>query len=133
MKQNNMRRNSILSLLALAAAMGQGIPALAQVQDSLLLRDYQYIKQQDAWLTSGNASALTRYQAKNIAETNLSLQYNRGGLTDYFESPEMLRLGAAVESFYRVSRRTVVYGSIAYENANAWRTTGSAAPPSTTT
>ena len=73
MKQNNMRRNSILSLLALAAAMGQGIPALAQVQDSLLLRDYQYIKQQDAWLTSGNASALTRYQAKNIAESRCSI------------------------------------------------------------
>ena len=97
-----MKRNDILRLLALATVLGQGIPALAQVQDSLLLRDYQYVKQQDAWLTSGNAAALTRYQAKNIAEANLSLR------------------------FYRVSRRTVVYGSIAYENANAWRTTGSA-------
>ena len=126
MKKRNMKRNDILRLLALATVLGQGIPALAQVQDSLLLRDYQYVKQQDAWLTSGNAAALTRYQAKNIAEANLSLRYNRGGLTDYYESPEMLRLGAAVESFYRVSRRTVVFGSIAYENANAWRTTGSA-------
>ena len=32
----------------------------AQAQDSLLLRDYRFVKQADAWLTADNAAALAK-------------------------------------------------------------------------
>ena len=49
-------------------------------QDSLLLRDYTFLKQADPWLTIQNASALTRYQRQGIAEASLSLTYSKGKL-----------------------------------------------------
>ena len=35
-------------------------------QDSLLLRDYQFVRQSDPWLTHHNAAALTRLAVDNI-------------------------------------------------------------------
>ena len=85
-------------------------------QDSLLLRDYQFVKQQDGWLTSSNAAGLTRYHSDNIAEATLRLTHEEGGLINYFESPSATQLTADAESFYRISRRAVVFGRIAYDN-----------------
>ena len=60
----------------------------AQAQDSLLLRDYRFVKQADAWLTADNAAALVRFQADDIAEANLGLTKGNGHLTDFNGSPE---------------------------------------------
>ena len=98
----------------------------ASAQDSLLLRDYRFVKQQDAWLTSPNAAALTRFASQRIAEAELSAGMGRGGLTDFYESPKSLCATASVESFYRINRRTVVFGSISYENYTGRDMTGSA-------
>ena len=98
---------------------------LAQT-DSLLLRNYQTVKTADSWLTSSNAAALTRFSASNIAEAELSLSSGRGELTDFYDSPKVLQAGAAIESFYRLSRRTVVYGAISYDNWTGRDMTGSA-------
>ena len=100
-------------------------PALTQT-DSLLLRNYQSVKTADSWLTSSNAAALTRFSATNIAEAELSLSYGKGELTDFYDSPKVLQAGAAIESFYRLSRRTVVYGAISYDNWTGRDMTGSA-------
>lgn len=95
-------------------------------QDSLLLRDYHFVKQYDVWLSSPNAAALTRFAAPSIAEAELSLTKGNGGLTDYYESPNTLEVNAAVEAFYRLGRRTVVYGAIGYDNYTGRDMTGSA-------
>ena len=58
------------------------LPLSAQT-DSLLLRDYQFVKQSDPWLTQHNSAALMRFKAKNIAEAELSLNYGGGRLTEY--------------------------------------------------
>ena len=98
----------------------------SQAQDSLLLRDYQFVKQQEAWLTSSNAAGLTRYQSANMAEAEVSVSMGRGGFVNYFESPKTLQLAAGIESFYRISPRTVVYGRMNYDNWTGRDMAGSA-------
>ena len=111
--------------LVLTLLFGQ-IPAHTFAQDSLLLRDYAYIKQANPWLTGHHAAGLTRYQSNNIAEAELYLQYRKGGLVDYYRADKELQVGANIESYYRVSKKTVVYGKISYDNFNGWGMTGSA-------
>ena len=100
--------------------------ASTHAQDSLLLRNYQFVKQHDPWLTSDNAAGLTHYQSRNIAEAEVSFSMGRGGFVNYNESPKTLSLDASVESFFRISPRTVVYGRMAYDNFTGRSMTGSA-------
>lgn len=93
---------------------------------TMLLRDYQFVRQQEAWLVCDNAAGLTRYNSQNIAEANMSLSCGRGGLTNYYESPKLLQLDAAIESFYRISDRTMVFGRMSYNNYTGRDMTGSA-------
>ena len=95
-------------------------------QDSLLLRDYGYVKQYDPWLTHKNAAALTRYARQNIVEAEAFVTKGNGGLVDYTDSRNTLEAGACVESFYRLSRRVVGYGAISYANWTGRDMTGSA-------
>ena len=98
----------------------------ALAQDSLLLRNYQFVKQYDPWLTTDNTAALTRYQARNIAEAEMVLNKGNGGLVDFWQSDNTLQAGAGIESFYRLNQRAVVYGSISYDNRTGKGMTGSA-------
>ena len=98
----------------------------AQAPDSLLLRNYQFVKQCDPWFTLQNTAALTRFATANIAEAELSLTKGNGGLTNFYESPNTLQAGAVVEAFYRLNRRTVVHGAISYDNYTGRDMTGSA-------
>jgi hypothetical protein len=94
-------------------------------QDSLLLRDYQYVRQQDTWLTRSNAAALTRFAARNIVEAEASATYGSGHLVNFNESPKTLQADVNIESFYRLSHRTVCFGSISYDNWTGRDMTGS--------
>ena len=85
-------------------------------QDSLLLRDYRYIQQSSPWLTQRNAAALTLYDNKNMAEAEMSFSYGNGKLTDISGAPSVTNLQAAIESYYRINPRTVVFGAISYDN-----------------
>ena len=94
---------------------------VCHAQDSLvaqpaspLLRNYQFVKQQEPWLTGDNAAGLITFSAKNICEAEISLAHGGGNLTDLRGSSNVLEVGASVESFYRISRRTVAYGTISY-------------------
>ena len=94
-------------------------------QDSLLLRDYRYIQQSSPWLTQRNAAALTLYDNKNMAEAELSFSYGSGKLTDISGAPSVTNLQAAIESYYRINPRTVVFGAISYDNFSGNDMTGS--------
>ena len=85
-------------------------------QDSLLLRNYRFVKRSDAWLTSQNAAGLTRLTRPSIAEAELSLTKGKGGFVDWYQSPDDLQATAHVESFVRLSRRTVAFGAMTYDN-----------------
>lgn len=92
------------------------VASLCYGQDSLLLRDYQFVKRTDAWLTSQNAAGLTRFSHSAISEAELSLKKSKGGLVDWYESPDHFQATASVESFTRISQRTVVFGAMTYDN-----------------
>ena len=113
-------RSTIASILLLATVLS------VQAQDSLLLRDYSFVKRSDPWLTSANTSALTRFASTNIAEAELSLTRAKGGQVDYNDSPSVLQADAGVESFFRLSSRAVVFGGISYNNYSGDDMTGSA-------
>lgn len=98
-----------------------GLGCLAQSatdvpNSSLIHRDYGFIKRSDPWLSSVNAAALTRFATASIAEAELSLTRTKGGFVDYHDSPDALQFNASVESFYRLSDRAVLFGSISYDN-----------------
>ena len=94
-------------------------------QDSLLLRDYRYVQQSSPWFTQRNAGALALYNSRNIAEANLSLSHASGSLTGFNGSPSLTTLQVAIESFYRISPRAVVFGGIGYNNLSGDDMTGS--------
>ncbi len=114
-----------LTPLLLLFCMSVYLADKAQAQDSLLLRDYRFVKQR-AWLTGPNAAGLTSYQSASIAEAEVSVSMGRGGFVNYFDSPKTLQLTAGIESFYRISPRTVVYGRINYDNWTGRNMAGSA-------
>ena len=113
--------------------MAVGLEALSsQAQDSLLLRNYQVVKRSDPWLTAPNAAALTRFNEENMATAELLLTRAKGGFTDYYDSPDVLQADASVESFFRLSPRTVVFGAMRYDNFSGRDMAGSAFLPTLT-
>ena len=95
-------------------------------QDSLLLCNYQFVKRTDAWLTSHNAAGLTRLNHPSISEAEVSLTKSKGGFVDWYQSPDVLQVTANVESFTRISQRTVVFGAMTYDNFSGHDMAGSA-------
>ena len=109
-----------LTLAGLALAVGM------TAQDSLLLRDYRAAQRADAWLTSVNAAALTRFSQENMATAELSLTRAKGGFTDFYDSPDVVQADASVESYFRLSPQAVVFGAISYDNFSGRDMAGSA-------
>lgn len=97
----------------------------ATTTDTLLLRDYRFVRQSSPWLIQRNAAALTLYSSQNIAEAELSLSHANGRLAPASGSPSLTTLQAAIESYYRINTRTVVYGAISYDNQSGSDMTGS--------
>lgn len=102
------------------------VASLCYGQDSLLLRDYQFVKRTDAWLTSQNAAGLTRFSHSAISEAELSLKKSKGGLVDWYQSPDFLQATANVESFTRISQHAVVFGAMTYDNFSGHDMAGTA-------
>ena len=102
------------------------VALVCHAQDSLLLRDYQFVKQQTPWLTSNNAAGLTRYNTNNIAEAEAAISYTSGGLRDYWQAANAIEANVLAEAFQRLSARTVVYGRISYHNFSGRQMAGSA-------
>lgn len=122
-----------IPILLLAAVGLSGSQAMARTvgnggaaADSVLLRNSAYVTDADPWLPNGNAAALTRWRSDNLSWATLRANYGYGGFVNYNESSRELRAGADVRSVYRLSKRTVGYGRISYENAEMHNMTGSA-------
>ena len=89
-------------------------------------RDYQFVKRTDPWLTNRNAAGLARFASTNIGEAELSVSKGNGGLVDYYQSEDDLQADARIESFYRLSPRTVAFGGMSYNNFAGRQMAGSA-------
>lgn len=105
----------LLTAWAVGAALSF-LPLHVAGQDSLLLRDYDFVKTTDAWLSSRNGAALTRFNTSNLSVAEVTVTRERGGFVDYSSSPDVWQASASVASLYRISPRTVVTGSIHYTN-----------------
>ena len=95
-------------------------------QDSLLLRDFRFVLHDNAWLTSGNAAALSTYSSRNISLAEARLAVGRGGLVNYYDAASQLDAAVSIASFYRLSPRVVAAGTISYDNWSGSDMTGSA-------
>ena len=112
--------------LPLLALNPDTLLARASGPDSLLTRSYDFVSRSDGWFRTHNAAALTRFRSDNISQAELTVSHAHGGLVDYYQSPSTLNVTAAVQSLSRISRRTVVYGAISYDNFSGKHMTGSA-------
>ncbi len=116
--------------LILSVTLACAINGMAQ--DSLLLRDFHFVKQQDPWLLSKNAAAMTRFSEANISAAEVSLSHQQGGLTDFNGATKLTQSKAGIESFFRLSRRTVFYGSLSFTKRAGENMGGSAFIPTGT-
>lgn len=119
----------LIKRLTLTLILGVCTLTASLAQDSLLLRDYAFVRRSDPWLNGSNAAALTRFAHGNIAAAELSLTKGKGGFTDYYDAPDALLADAGVESYCRLSSRAVVYGAMSYNNFTGRDMAGSAFIP----
>ncbi len=110
----------LIPMLCLLAALQAG------AQDSLLLRDYTVVKQDDPWVTAQNAAALTRFSHRNIMQAAMTVGGGKGGFVNYDESDDATTVDVSAESFYRFSPATVFFGAISYQNFSGRHMGGSA-------
>lgn len=95
-------------------------------QDSLLWKDYDYLKTSDPWLTSQNAAGLTRLKTSHLSDATISYSISNGGFVNYDQAGKSRTIDAGIESFYRLNKRSVIYGRLSYNNFAGKDMTGSA-------
>ena len=103
-----------------------GTLMVPSAQDSLLTKDFAFLKQTDTWLTSPNAAGLTRLSIDHLSNANVEMSYETGGFVNYYEAAKAVDVKADVESFYRLSDRIVMYGKMGYHNFAGKAMSGSA-------
>ena len=100
--------------------------SVLRAQDSLLLCDYRFSTQCDPWIACHQAAALTRFSAPNRLQAEVAVAWGDGGLVDFDDATCSVEATARVESFCRLSRRTVAYGAISYTDWSGSNMTGAA-------
>ncbi|MBQ0072675.1 MAG: hypothetical protein KBT34_00595 [Prevotella sp.] len=88
--------------------------------------DYELLKSRNPWLTADNASALTTYGDTNVVKGTAYIEHTKGETGLYSNSSQANTLGAGAESFFRLSKKVVGYGSISYLNRTENDVTGTA-------
>ena len=101
-------------------------PQHVMAQDSLLTKDFEYLKLSDSWLTSPNAAGLNRLTIDHLTDAQVGIKYETGGFVDYYQAAKALSIGADIESYYRLSKHIVMYGRMGYDNFSGRDMTGSA-------
>jgi len=101
-------------------------PSNLDAQPASLESSYRFVKRSDPWLAGRNAAALTRFAHANLAEAEFSLTKAKGGFTDFDGSPDVWQMDARVESFFRLSPKTVCFGAMSYSSFDGKDMAGSA-------
>jgi hypothetical protein len=79
-------------------------------------RDFEYIRQSEAWLTSSNAVGLQYLPVTKISSAQAYASKSNGQFINYHQSNNSYELGALTESFFRMNPRVVFYGKVNYAN-----------------
>lgn len=88
--------------------------------------DYSLLKNRNVWLTGSNAAALTTYNDSNVVKGDVRFSYDSDNAEPNNNYASATTWGAEVESFYRLSKSIMVFGSMAFHNTETGKQTGSA-------
>ena len=119
----SMRRNVFLFFNILGLCLLSCITMQAQ-------RDFRLVENRNYWLTSGNGASLTTFSQPSISTADVFYNYSKGNLRGELEGSHNNQFGLEAESFYRLSEKVVVYGSLTYDNNFATHMSGSMLLPS---
>jgi hypothetical protein len=88
--------------------------------------DFGYIKNANAWLTSENAAGLNSLQVDKASVAEVYFNKSNGEFINYYQSDNSYTFGGLTESFFRLNKKTVLYGKINYTNFSGKHMGGSA-------
>ena len=115
----------ILPGLILLGGVFNSARLFAQQADSTWV-DFEYVRNANAWLSSGSVTGLNKLPVDKISRAAISFNKSNGSFINYFQSNNSLTLGAATESYYRLNPKVVLMGKVLYENFNGKNMGGSA-------
>ena len=75
--------------------------------------DFQFIREDNPWLTSSNASGLSSLQADRTSYVEAFFRKDDGGLVGNNGSDNALQAGLCTESYVRISDRISFFGRMA--------------------
>ncbi|MBQ4279094.1 MAG: hypothetical protein IJC16_03970 [Rikenellaceae bacterium] len=117
---------SKLAVFGLMTLLGGGFSARAVAQPTAEnLRDFDYIKGSDGWLTSYNAAGLLSLPVTSTSVVEASFGKNNGKFVNYYQSDDSYDFGLQTESFYKLSPKVALYGNVSYNNFRGRNMTGS--------
>ncbi|HEY0299667.1 MAG TPA: hypothetical protein VGB84_10660 [Arachidicoccus sp.] len=118
------RYNIIISFILLGWAFCSANVA-AQQTDSAW-RDMDYLRNNNAWLSSGNVLGLQYFSVNKISNAKAYFNKSDGKFINYYQSDNSYTVGASTESFYRLNPNVVFQGKVVYENFSGKNMGGSA-------
>lgn len=76
-----------------------------------------FIRQSEAWLSGNNAAGLRYTPIDVISEIDISAAFNKGSFVDYNQSAQSSSYGVQAGTYYRLNKRTMLFGRISYQNS----------------
>jgi hypothetical protein len=119
-----LQRSKTIFLLLLSVTFGAA--GLAAQDDNRGWKDFQFIKDSEAWLNSYNAAGLKALPVEKLSIVEISTEKGNGDFLNYYQSDNHIQFGALTESFYRLTPKTVLYGKVEYSNFVGKNMSGSA-------
>ena len=99
----------------------------SKAQEKSAWADLSFVRQSEAWLSGNNAAGLKYTPVDTISEISFSGAFNKGSFINYNQSEQSYSYGGQAESYFRLSKKVVLFGSISYDNftgknmgASAW-------------
>lgn len=119
-----MSSRKIIYILAIMGGVFNSA-LMAQTPTKLDWSQFDDTKIVSGWLQSENAAGLTRCETQRISNIAIYGSIDRGDLKNYYSSDKEYCFGLKAASYYRVSKRTVLYGEVGYHNLTRLGATGS--------
>lgn len=99
---------------------------LAAQQIDSAFADINYVRRQNAWISSKNAAGLKHFKLPKISEAKLVLDKSNGQFRNFHQSSDSYEYGLDASSIYRLNKKIVFEGAIAYSNFKGKNMAGSA-------
>ena len=117
----------ILSIIILLGGIffPTGINAQDVDTQNIHFPDFNYVKNYNPWLTSGNASGLYKLPVDNVSVAELYFTKNKGDYRNYYQSDNSSEYGLYTESYYKLNPKVVLYGKVNYANFEGKNMSGS--------